>query len=144
MQSLVWSIYLLLVFLAIYAVSEDWYGSKLGTTEYNQELKVIQAGVDMAKQSNRRNVSNEFLCVTFIGTSLAAQHIVQQNINASKTHCKWAIVTYTKHSTVCTLPFVQSNSIFLSKFINFKYFTTKSVHSKIGNVSRHSSFSAFV
>ena len=73
----------------------NWTGSKIGTTEYNKEIEVIEtAKVDYsigrkAESYLRRKL---LLCVVFMRP--AAKDMVQKNIAHMSTGCEWAVVFY--------------------------------------------------
>lgn len=77
---------------------EPWVGSKLGTTQYNKELEVINQG----REDYRRAIElmdthprKDLLCVSFVK---AASHefssIVVNNILHMGQNCDWALVIY--------------------------------------------------
>lgn len=74
-----------------------WTGSKLGTTDYNRELAVIeQAKVDYAlsRENNSYYQRKVLLCAVFSRTATAALSNTIKNIVHMGNSCDWAIVFY--------------------------------------------------
>jgi hypothetical protein len=70
-----------------------WTGSKIGTTDYNMESKVIHKGKDdyMKLIAKPRK---SLLCATFVRADINPIITLTSNIYYAKDHCDWAIVIY--------------------------------------------------
>ena len=87
----------LMTFLVILFIepTNQWQGSKLGTTEYNQEMYVINQGIEDYKAAMNVNNRNGVLCVTFIKGSLKqGVKTLNNNLVMTVNTCLWAVIIY--------------------------------------------------
>ena len=91
------SIILLFLFLYLHECT-GWSGSKLGTTEYNQELLVIRQAMEDYKYA-QMNLSirprKGVLCTTFLRASMETSvKVLFKNVAITDNFCTWAVVIY--------------------------------------------------
>lgn len=86
----------------------NWTGSKIGTTEYNDEIEVIElAKSDYEKTQNLKYDRSKLLCAVFIRANMDRATLVLENMGILDLACDWAIVIY----SVSTMPDKDLNEI---------------------------------
>ena len=92
-----WIVSFILILLLVHECT-GWSGSKLGTTEYNQELLVIRQAMEDYKYA-QMNLSirprKGILCATFLRASMETSvKVLFKNVAITNNFCAWAVVIY--------------------------------------------------
>jgi hypothetical protein len=75
--------------------AEMLIGSKLGTTEYNQEMNAIKLGKkDYHRAAQLTLPKKELLCVVFTSPNATTNEVMFRNVEMMGDGCDWAVIHY--------------------------------------------------
>jgi hypothetical protein len=91
-------------------------GSKLGTSEYNEEMNAIRLGKkDYHKAALSTLPKKELLCVVFTSPNATTNEVMFRNAELMGDSCDWAVIHYNgtpeQIATVCNEPRLKARSI---------------------------------